>query len=94
MFYNVFRPLLPSSGDTAVYRTLHVANFDVLLTVYLSIILVTDQLNAQILVLYKFIISSTCFEQYRCCTGWERTSPLPTCAADSHLQSVMILYAV
>jgi len=31
-------------------------NFDVLLTVHLSIILATDQLNAQILVFNKFII--------------------------------------
>ena len=41
-------------------------NFDVLLTVHLSIILVTDQLNAQILVFFltSLLYSSTCFEHY------------------------------
>jgi len=39
-------------------------SFDVLLTVHLSIMLVINQLNAQILVYNKFIICSTCFEHY------------------------------
>ena len=56
MFYNMFRPFLPSSGDTAVYGTLHAAIFYVLLTVHLSILSVTGELNAQIIGLYEFII--------------------------------------
>jgi len=36
---------------TEPYELTHIKSFDVLLTVHLSIISVTDQLNAQILVL-------------------------------------------
>jgi len=42
-----------------------VLNFDVLLTVHLSIILVINQLNAQILVfIISLLYASTCFEHY------------------------------
>ena len=40
--------------------------YDVLLTVHLSIVVVTDQLNAQMLFfIWRLLYSSTCFEHYR-----------------------------
>ena len=41
------------------------ASLDILLTVHLSIILVTDQLNAPIIFIISLLYSCTCFE-YSC----------------------------
>ena len=83
--------------------------FDVLLTVNLSIILVTDQLNAQILVfLNKFIIFLYMFRALLCSSSlrsklYYTASGIVTpvdgrqvrrCTPDGHLQSVMIPDAV
>ena len=70
--------------------------FNVLLTVHVSIILVIDQLNAQILVLYNIQYSSTCFEH--CCAHHQEVKLFYTASgivtlcrwpsgAQGHLQS-------
>jgi len=51
---------------TLKFRLLSFTNFNVLLTVHLSITLVNDQLDAQLLYfIIRLLHSSTCFEQHR-----------------------------
>ena len=75
-------------------------SFDVLLTVHLSIILAIDQLNAQILDIFKInLYSSTCFEHF--CAHHQEVKLYYTasgivtiCRWPGHLQSVTIPDAI
>jgi len=65
--------------------------------------LATDQLNAQMIVFYKFIIFPYMFRALLCSSSagqialysiWYRHTLLSTCAPEGHLQSVTIPDAV
>jgi len=75
-----------------------ILNFDVLLTVHLSIILATDQLNAQILVYNKFITFLYMFRALLCSSSGGQNCILQHVVSShyvgGHLYSVTIPVAV
>ena len=86
----------------------YLSDFDVLLTVHLSIILASDQLNVKILFFNEFIIFLYMFRSLLCSSSGGQNCviqhlvsshsvdgrPVLTCATDGHLQSVMMPDAV